>query len=75
MARDPAKITEKMDDPGVHAEAAMAGALPQRLAYMKLFGSQYILPEDRTRRAPRPGSLDEDILPRIAPRMLLAPGY
>ena len=58
MARDRVNPGEKTKEQRIHErEDALRGALPQRLAFQKLFGSQFILPEDRTHRAPRPGAM------------------
>ncbi len=58
MARSTGNMSEKTKEQRIQErEEALRGALPQRLAFQKLFGSQFILPEDRTRRAPRPGTM------------------
>ena len=70
MATDQANASEKKRDPRVLAREHFGYALPQRMAYMQLFGSQFVLPEDGSRRSARPGQVSAGIPQRIAMSMV-----
>lgn len=58
MARNPGNSGEKTKEQRIHErEEALRGALPQRLAFQKLFGRQFVLPGDQIRRAPKAGAM------------------
>ena len=54
MAENRTKIGGKMEDPGVQSRDPFEDALPQRVAYIKLFGSQFVLPVRRSKSASEP---------------------
>jgi hypothetical protein len=57
MARNPGNSGEKTKKQRIlEREEALRGALPQRLAFQRLFGRQFVLPCDQPRRASKAGA-------------------
>lgn len=53
---------EKTKEQRIQAhEDALRGALPQRLAFQRLFGRQFVLPKKRIRQADGPKSMPREI--------------
>ena len=61
MAQNMVNPGEKTKEQRIQArEEALRGALPQRLAFQRLFGKQFILPKRTLRQAAGPSDMPRD---------------